>query len=300
MSSLVLVAESDPFNLGLLSELCSTLGYDVVTAVDGGAVLDAAARERPNLILMDATLPELDGFQVLRILKADQDLAGVPVLLVTKEGDDEARRRAVEMGAEDYVTKPYRTFEIQQRLRNVLRFQAAANAQSEPGVRDTLDIIDPLTGAGTTAQLHISLDYEFTRAVRYEHPLSCVVVRCRNYGHVAGTLGGGDAQRVLVDIASALRGGIRGVDHLFRSAPNEFTILLPETDARGCRIVVERLKKSVTGPELFGDEVEPAPDVGIASVSYPKRKAGDGETLWRQAVAALEGAAPAPGPSKSE
>ncbi len=285
MSSLVLVAESDPFNLGLLSELCSTLGYDVVTAGDGGSVLDAAARQRPNLILMDVSLPELDGFQVLRILKADQNLAGVPVLLVTSEGDEEARRRAVEMGAEDYVTKPYRTFEIQQRLRNVLRFQAAQTA-SEPGVRDTLDIVDPLTGAGTTSQLHISLDYEFTRAVRYEHPLSCVVVRCGNYGAIAAAIGGGDAQRVLVELATALRGGIRGVDHLFRSAPNEFTILLPETDSRGCRIVVDRLE-SMTGPALFEGGAEPLPVVGIGAVSYPKRKAADGEALWRLAVASV-------------
>jgi GGDEF domain-containing protein len=111
-------------------------------------------------------------------------------------------------------------------------------------------------------------------------------VRCRNYGHVAGTLGGGDAQRVLVDIASALRGGIRGVDHLFRSAPNEFTILLPETDARGCRIVVDRLGAQ-TGDQLFDAEVQPRPDIRVASVSYPTRRVVDGEALWREAAESL-------------
>jgi CheY-like chemotaxis protein len=92
MSALILVAEADPFELRLLSELCSTLGYDVVAVGDGGAVLDSIARARPDLLLMNAALPVLDGLQVLRILKGDQDLAPLPVVLATAEGDDEAHR----------------------------------------------------------------------------------------------------------------------------------------------------------------------------------------------------------------
>src|SRR5690349_7527320 len=159
MSALILVADADPFELRLLSELCSTLGYDVVTAADGGAVLDAVARSRPDLVLMEAAMPVTDGFQVLRILKADHDLVHVPVVLVTADGDDESRQRGFEMGAEDYVTKPYRSFEIQQRLRNVLRLRGApVTASSAPPANERMEIADALTGAGTTSQLHISLD----------------------------------------------------------------------------------------------------------------------------------------------
>jgi diguanylate cyclase (GGDEF)-like protein len=287
MSALILVADADPFNLRLLSELCSTLGYDVVTAADGGAVLDAVARERPDLVLMDVSLPVMDGLQVLRILKADDDLSQLPVVIVTADGDDESRRRGFEMGAEDYVVKPYRSFEIQQRLRNVLRLRAvtAQSLSSLPSER--LDIADPLTGAGTTSQLHISLEYEFTRAVRYNHPLSCVVVRWLNHGQVATTLGGSSAQRVLVQIAGALRGCIRGVDHLFRSGTDEFTILLPETDTRGCRIVVDRLEAMTGKDELFDADVRPRPAIAVAAACYPNRKVADGEALWRGAAEML-------------
>src|SRR5690349_21293617 len=121
MTGLVLAAEADPFNLRLLSDLCSTLGYEVVTAGDGGAVLDSVAREKPHLVLMDAALPVMDGLQVLRILKADANLAHVPVLLATAENDEASRRLGLQLGAEDYITKPYRSFEVQQRLRNVLK-----------------------------------------------------------------------------------------------------------------------------------------------------------------------------------
>jgi two-component system, cell cycle response regulator len=280
MSALILLADADPFNLRLLSELCATLGYDVVTAADGGAVLDAVAREQPDLVLMDVSLPVMDGLQVLRILKADQDLAHVPVVLVTFDGDEESRRRGVEFGADDYLTKPYRSFEIQQRLRNVLRLRRVESSRGG----EQLDIVDPLTGAGTRSQLHISLDYEFTRAVRYNHPLSCVVVRCVNHAQITASLGAGAAQSVLAQLASALRGCIRGVDHLFRSSADEFTILLPETDARGCGIVVERVQAMTAREDVFDAEVRPRPAIAVASACYPSRKVSDGEALWRGAA----------------
>jgi two-component system, cell cycle response regulator len=280
MSALILLADADPFNLRLLSELCATLGYDVVTAADGGAVLDAVAREQPDLVLMDVSLPVMDGLQVLRILKADQDLAHVPVVLVTFDGDEESRRRGVEFGADDYLTKPYRSFEIQQRLRNVLRLRRVESSRGG----EQLDIVDPLTGAGTRSQLHISLDYEFTRAVRYNHPLSCVVVRCVNHAQITASLGAGAAQSVLAQLASALRGCIRGVDHLFRSSADEFTILLPETDARGCGIVVERVQATTAREDVFDAEVRPRPAIAVASACYPSRKVSDGEALWRGAA----------------
>ena len=285
MTALILVAEADPFELRLLSELCSTLGYDVVAVGDGGAVLDTIARARPDLVLMNAVLPVLDGLQVLRILKGDQDLAPLPVVLATAEGDDETRKRGLEMGAEDYITKPYKSFEVQQRLRNVLRLSNGPISGAPAAER--LDVVDPLTGAGTISQLHISLEYEFTRAVRYRHPLACVVVRCENYTPIATALGGSSSQRVLVQLCGALRSCIRGVDHLFRSAVDEFTILLPETDARGCTIVVERVDGLLAQGSLFGADLRPWPQVAVASACYPARDVADGEALWRSVTGTL-------------
>ena len=163
----------------------------------------------------------------------------------------------------------------------MLRLRAA----EQPGER--LDIVDPVTGTGTSAQLHISLDYEFTRAVRYKHPLACVVVRCVNYGQVTVSLGTPKAQRVLAQMATALRACIRGVDHLFRSGPDEFTILLPETDARGCGIVVGRVQTTMSREGLFDGDVRPRPSIAAASACYPTRTVTDGEALWRGAAEEL-------------
>jgi len=278
VSALVLVAEADPFNLRLLSDLCSTLGYEVVTAGDGGAVLDSVARERPHLVLMDVSLPVMDGLQVLRILKADANLSHVPVLLATAADDESARRIGLQLGAEDYVTKPYRSFEIQQRLRNVLRLQVAAGTISSYPP-DRLDIADPTTGAGTASQFRISLDYEFTRAVRYGHPLGCVVVRCSNVAHLSPDM----QRRAFVQLTAALRSCVRNVDQLFRSSADAFSILLPETDQRGCAKVIERVQ-ALALRDPFDEDLSPRPKIDTSSASYPQEAVPDAESLWATAM----------------
>jgi two-component system, cell cycle response regulator len=284
MNPLVLVADSDPFNLRLLSELCGTLGYDVMTAADGGAVLDAMARQRPSLVVMDAFLPVMDGLQVLRILKADAGLCGVPVLLVTPEEDTQSRERGLALGAQNYLSKPYRPLEIQQRMLDVLSHGAPEFA-FESDERTERMVTDPLTKTGTTNQLHIALDYEFTRAVRYKHALSCVVIRCLNYTELVQRLGLRAPELVVAPLANAIRGGVRNVDHLFRSDAGEFSVLLPETGIEGARIVVERLRALLREPGLYATGDPPA--IAVSAASFPKETVSDGEALLKLAQRGL-------------
>jgi diguanylate cyclase (GGDEF)-like protein len=286
MSALVLVADSDPFNLRLLSELCSSLGYDVMSAADGGAVLDALARQRPSLVLMDAGLPVMDGLNVLGILKADAGLCDVPMLLVTQEDDVLSRERALALGANHCLLKPFRPQEVQQRLREVIDANDP-NAEPDRARREGSGrvIVDPLTQLGTVNQLLISLDYEFTRAVRYKHALSCVVVACHNGEELTSQLGTAIAERVILPIANTIKGGIRTVDHVFRSGELEFTILLPETQEEGASIVVQRLKALLR--ELHDRSAAPQPKLTVAAATLSSRGVNDGEALYAAAKLAV-------------
>ena len=286
MSALVLVADPDPFNLRLLHEACEAAGYDVVTAADGPDVLAMVARHPPDLLVLDAKMSEIDAFEILRILRADTNLVSIPVLLVTDEGDLDARRRGIELGADDYLTKPYRVFEIQQRVRNVLR----ATRRDRLGIPESAppaDQRDPVTGAGTPSQLLISLDYEHTRAERYGHPLTCMVVRLSNSEQIAAASEDGTADRAMALIGSGLKGCIRAVDHLFRLRRNEFCILLPETDATGAGYVLRRLRGQSESGELWGDEITPRPDVHIATTSSPETSVKSGDDLLKRTRHAL-------------
>lgn len=281
MSALVLVADPDPFNLRLLHEACEAAGYDVVTAADGPDVLAMVARHPPDLLVLDAKMSEIDAFEILRILKADTSLVSIPALLVTDEGDLEARQRGLQLGADDYLTRPYRVFEIQQRVRNVLR----ATRRDRLGIPESTppaDQRDPVTGAGTPSQLLISLDYEHTRAERYGHPLTCIVVRLGNSDEIASLSEEGSADRAMALIGAGLRSCIRAVDHLFRLRRDEFCILLPETDGNGASYVLRRLQGQVQTGELWRDEVTPRPVVQIALTSMPEASAKSGDELLKQ------------------
>lgn len=282
MAALLLVADADPFNLRLLSEVCESSGYGVVTAADGGAVLDAVARERPDLLLMDVALPVMDGFDVMRILKGDANLRHIPILLVTADDDVQARQRGIALGADDYISKPYRVFEIQQRVRNALRLAVPVSSASiEPPSHP--DVVDAVTGAGTKSQLHFSLDYEFTRAVRYGHPLACIVVHFANYDDVHRSVGEEGISGALAQLANGLRQCIRGIDHLFRSNRDEFTILLPETDADGCTIVAERVTAAGNDGSLVGARMTPMPLLHVGTAIFPALKPRDGDGLYEAA-----------------
>lgn len=286
MSALVLVADPDPFNLRLLHEACEAAGYDVITAADGPEVLATVARHPPDLLVLDARMSELDAFEILRILKSDPSLNTIPVLLVSDESDLEARRRGIELGAEDTLTRPYRVFEIQQRVRNVLR----ATRRDRLGIPESAppaDQRDPVTGAGTPSQLLISLDYEHTRATRYGHPLTCMVVRVGNAAALAAASSDGTADQAMRRIGAGLKSCIRSVDHLFRLRRDEFCILLPETDATGAGYVLRRLEGQAQSGELWGGGLEPTPRIEISMTSMPDVSVKSGDDMLKRTRHAL-------------
>lgn len=287
MSGLVLIAERDPFNLRLLEELCEEAGFDVVTAGDGSTTLSVIARQRPALIILDAALTTDDGADVLEILAADSSLSRIPVLL---SADDEgARRRGIELGAADVLTRPYRVIEIERRVRNLLRLSAAERAvESARGalVTDPADGTDPLTHAGGAAQLRITLDYEATRAVRYGHALTCIVLRVTNLAEIVERSGEQMGQGLIAQLAGNVRGAIRGIDHLFRSDTDELAILLPEiADATP---VIERLEREASSGRLAGTAIDPPPLLALGRAAIvPGGDLTDGEALRRAARDAL-------------
>jgi DNA-binding response OmpR family regulator len=136
-------------------------GYNVVTAADGIEALVSAGRHRPDLVILDATMPRLDGWQVCHSLRRDPDLATVPIMFLSGNDSIEDRVRGLEAGADDYLVKPFDLRELKARIRALLR-RASAAAPAPAAARATLvtagDLsLNPQTGevtvAGRQAQL---------------------------------------------------------------------------------------------------------------------------------------------------
>src|SRR5262245_6964531 len=102
----VLICDDDPLLLKLIEYRLEAKGYDVVKAADGAEALSAVAKERPNLVVLDAMMPKTDGFEVLSRIKADPSLAPTPVIMLTARKGEKDIVSALEKGADDYLVKP--------------------------------------------------------------------------------------------------------------------------------------------------------------------------------------------------
>jgi putative two-component system response regulator len=123
MPAQILVVDDDPAIVELLRRMLTREGYAVVSAADGQAALDQVAVQRPDLILLDVTMPRLDGFAVCRSLKDNEETALIPVTMLTGLDDLDHRRRGIEAGADDFLTKPIDHVTLRARIRTQLRLK---------------------------------------------------------------------------------------------------------------------------------------------------------------------------------
>ncbi|MDX1416689.1 MAG: response regulator transcription factor [Candidatus Promineifilaceae bacterium] len=122
----VLVVDDDPEVVRLMRAYLQQAGYEVFVAYDGESAVHNIRREKPDLILLDLMLPDRDGFDITRLVRNDSSLAHIPIIMLTARVEDTDKIIGLELGADDYVTKPYNPREVVARVRARLRNQAAA------------------------------------------------------------------------------------------------------------------------------------------------------------------------------
>ena len=137
MAARVLVIDDEPNIIGTVAPLLRTRGYDVFSAMSGRAGLDVFEREKPDLIVLDLGLPDMDGVDVCVAVRQS---SGVPILVLSARGAEGDKVRALDAGADDYVTKPFGTEELLARIRASLRRVEAPPPATEPIVRGDLVI----------------------------------------------------------------------------------------------------------------------------------------------------------------
>ncbi|HXG46345.1 MAG TPA: response regulator, partial [Methylomirabilota bacterium] len=121
MKAKILVVDDEPDALELIEFNLKGAGYDVITASDGEEALKRARDVLPDLIILDVMLPEVDGMEVCKILRRDQRTSAVPIIMLTAKAAEIDRVLGLELGADDYVTKPFSPRELVARVRAVLR-----------------------------------------------------------------------------------------------------------------------------------------------------------------------------------
>jgi diguanylate cyclase (GGDEF)-like protein len=255
---LILIVDDEPFARMQLRLSLEQEGYQIVEAQNGRAALTVFEQQQPDIVLLDALMPEVDGFECCRQLQTLSNGKTIPVLIITGLDDQASVDHAFEVGAADYVTKPIHWAVLRQRVRRLIQQsqlqqqQFQLQQQLEIANRDLqrLASIDGLTQLANRRRFDEYLEQEQRRFIRsqlcapsvdsmWSSLILCDIDHFKlyndSYGHQAG-------DRCLQQVAKAISSVVnRPMDLVARYGGEEFVILLPETDVVGAAHVAERI-----------------------------------------------------------
>lgn len=214
--------------------------HEVLFALSGARALELASTQRPDLILLDAVMPDMDGYAVCTALRANAETRDIPIVFVTALNTPEDETRALDAGAADFISKPVNAAVVRARVRTQLTVKRQADALR------ALSLTDPLTGVANRRAFDARLEAEWRRCTRCQSSIALILIDVDyfknyndHYGHQAG-----DA--CLMQVAAALRrGASRTYDLVARYGGEEFAVLLPQQDISGAEGVVQRLREEL-------------------------------------------------------
>ncbi len=281
---LVLVVDDDDPTRMLLRDLCESSNFRVIAAADGVEAVEQIATHAPDLVLLDLMMPLKDGFSVLKWAREDARFAELPIIILTAMGEMDGKIRGMELGADDFVTKPFKLIELQTRMNSALMVREYRrrlfDAEEELA---QFRAVDPVTGAGTYSQLKASLDAELARSRRYGRPAGCLMFGFDDYAGLRYKLGRDACDAYLTRLFQGVLGCLRTADRLFRIDSDEFVVLLPETDLPGAKLVGQRILDVIK--DIVADG--PSGPLGVGArcggATFPQDTIRTSEDLLREA-----------------
>lgn len=256
----VLAVDDSPDVLALLRARLKPEAIELVTAGSYTEGLALALELRPDLVLLDVEMPEHSGFDLCRRLKEESSTANIPVIFLTASSDIETKVHGFDLGASDYVTKPFHPAELRARVRAALRMKRA---------QDLLTLraqIDALTGLHNRAYLDELLEASIQRATYSGRPLSLVMLDLDHFKSLNDSYGHPFGDLVLQRVGDLLSRSTRPGDTACRYGGEEMTIVLTDTDIVSARAVAERIRGALEEIELAprGKRVSITASFGIA------------------------------------
>jgi two-component system cell cycle response regulator len=264
---LVLVADDEEDIRTLVTLRLQRAGYEVIEAKDGEEALRLAAERKPDLLVLDVSMPGRSGTAVTRELQ-EQGPAAPPVILLTAHGHTSARIEGLESGAVDYIVKPFDPAELTARVRAALRMKAS---------RDALAGTDALTGLLNRRGLDARAAEAVALAQRHGRPLACLMLDLDHFKRVNDTHGHAAGDAVLQETAARLIGVSRVSDVVGRYGGEEFTLLLPETELDGAAATGEKVREGIAQRPFAveNSEIEVRVSVGVAVWNHDMTAAHD-------------------------
>ena len=279
----ILVVEDDPGIARLVDQLMRLEGLEVRVAGTLSEARSLLAAALSDLVILDRQLPDGDGLDLARELRSGDERLNKYVVMLTAQADETSKLEAFDLGADDYVTKPFDTGELRARVRAGLRLVRLQRALMEANQRlEVMSLTDPVTGIANRRAFDETLDRAFALAVRHDRPLSVVIADIDHFKAVNDTWGHPAGDAALRDIAARISSVLRKSDSLARLGGEEFAVVLPETALGEAVQVAEKIRTAVAA-EPFHSTPRPlrlTMSVGVASVPHSKFERGDELLGW--------------------
>ena len=237
--STILIVDDDPLNVKLLMNILEA-DYELLFALDGKKTIELAKEQQPDLILLDAIMPEQNGYQTCELLKKDPATEEIPIIFISSLSDDDDEAAGLKCGAIDYITKPINAAIVKTRISNHLELKHVRDLLKQQNNHDFL------TGIANRRYFDETLLQEWQAMQYKKEPLGIIMIDIDYfkffndyYGHAAG-------DECLKKVAIAMKAVIARPHDLFaRYGGEEFICILPSTSKEGTYCLAEKLCKVV-------------------------------------------------------
>jgi diguanylate cyclase (GGDEF)-like protein len=274
----ILLVEDNKTQARIISDFLGKNGYEVVHAEDGMSAFKCARTQGVDIILLDRILPDIDGNDVCRWLKLDQNTRLIPIIMLTARDSVTDKVSGLEAGADDYLPKPFDEDELNARIYVRLRAKSqqdelrTKNRQLEDMLTrvETLAIVDSLTELFNRRRFETILGSEFKKAARYQNAMSCLMIDIDHFKQVNDAHGHQEGDIVLREIARLIQASIREVDTAARWGGEEFVVLSPNTPKENAGLAATRILKAISLHEFTGmNGRKITVSIGVAGIPSP-------------------------------
>ncbi|MBE0596833.1 MAG: diguanylate cyclase [Desulfuromonadales bacterium] len=265
----------------------AALSRSVLEASDGIEGFKLMRDNHPDIILCDIQMPKMDGVKFLRLLNTQKGLQDIPIIMITSRKEPESKILCLELGASDYVTKPFDPGELLARVRVQLKAKSFRDRLKESNEKlFQLSHTDPLTGLPNRRQMMEILKVEMDRSTRSGDPLSLVLIDVDDFKRINDAYGHPKGDEVLRSLGETFRRHLRQYDSVARFGGDEFLLILPATDLSHSTFIAERVRQEVA-QMVDGDFDALRVTVSLGVASHPVGQVQSLDDLIRKADYAL-------------
>ena len=256
MGTLLIIDDSAAVREELIDILTADGEFDIfLQATDGASGLKVLSDpgQAVDVVCCDLNMPRMDGYQLLRMARANPSLMNIPIIMVTAVSDDSDVVKAFELGANDFISKPFIPSILRARLKNMLHIKHLQDLlKAQRGMMEEIATTDSLTNIANLRSFRSSLEEEFNRSLRYGDPMSVLMADLDRFKDVNDTYGHPRGDAVLKEAAEVMLDVMRKVDLVARYGGEEFVVIMPHTDLDGAARATERVRSAIESRHFEG------------------------------------------------